>query len=376
MSRALPTEPDHLTDEWLTEILHTDRTGKSAAVVSHTWEQLPQQGAAGIVGRVSLTYDQEASGDPGSVVIKFATPYAPVRALMHQFGLYRSEVEFYRQLGANAGIPVPHCYFADIDSSTGFFVLVLEDMKDSRLMDFVKPAVSDIEQAIDYLAPFHGRWWNSPRLRELGWLSYPDGPEFEARVAAMKQPFAAGLTAVRQKFGGSFPPVLSMACDRMLGDWLNFIHSRPPVPLTLVHRDFHPAQLFFPSERGGRFAVFDWQTVTIAAGADDLARIVAMGMTTADRATHDHRLIGRYHAALVAAGVIDYSVAQCTDDFRRGLTASMSTNVIAAAAIDLSLFSKVEAETGISLGYALFGRLAAAFEAHHVIDLLPGGQWT
>ena len=62
--------------------------------------------------------------------------------------------------------------------------------------------------------------------------------------------------------------------------------------------------------------------------------------------------------------------------FRRGLTASVSTNVIAAAAIDLSLFSKVEAETGIRFGYALFGRLAAAFEAHHVIDLLPGEQWT
>ena len=117
---------------------------------------------------------------------------------MHQFGLYRSEVEFYRQLGANAGILVPHCYFADIDPSTGFCVLVLEDTKDSRLMDFVKPAVSDIEQAIDYLAPFHGRWWNSPRLRELGWLSYPEGPEFEVRVAAMKQPFDAGVTAVRR----------------------------------------------------------------------------------------------------------------------------------------------------------------------------------
>jgi len=165
MSRALPTEPQHLTDEWLTEVLCADRSAGRAAVVSHTWELLAQQGAAGIVGRVSLTYDHEGSGEPQSVVIKFATPHAPIRALMLQFGLYRSEVEFYRQLGPIAGIPVPHCYFADLDLSTGFFVLVLEDMKDSRLIDFVKPLVSDIEQAIDHLAPFHARWWNSPRLR-------------------------------------------------------------------------------------------------------------------------------------------------------------------------------------------------------------------
>jgi Phosphotransferase enzyme family len=376
MSAALPTEPAHLSNEWLTEVLCTARTGGPAAVVSHTWEQLAQQGAAGVVGRVALTYDREASSSPESVVIKFATPYAPIRALMLQFGLYRSEVEFYRQLGATAGIPVPHCYFADLDLSTGFFVLVLEDMKESRLMDFLNPSVSDIEHAIDHLAPFHAQWWNSPRLRELDWLPYPEGPQFDARLAGMKQAYASATAAARQKFGAAFPPVLSTACDRILGEWDNFIRSRLSGPLTLTHRDFHPAQLFFPSDRGGRFAVFDWQTIAIACGADDLARIVAMGLTTADRAAHDHRLIGRYHAALVAAGVIDYSLAQCADDFRLGLTSSLSTNVVAAAAIDPSLFERIEAETGINVAYALFGRLAAAFEAHDVIDLLPGGQWT
>jgi len=68
-------------------------------------------------------------------VIKFATPHAPIRTLMHRFGLYRAEVEVYRQLSADAGIPTPRCYYAGIDTDTGYFVLVMEDMTDSRVGD-------------------------------------------------------------------------------------------------------------------------------------------------------------------------------------------------------------------------------------------------
>jgi len=289
----IPTEPGQLTDAWLTEILRSSSAATSASVVAHSWELVAQQGAAGVVGRAVLSYDHAEPGAPDSVVVKFATPHTPIRTIMHRFGFYRSEVEFYRQLGADAGIPIPRCYFADIDTSTGFFVLVLEDMSDSRGSDPVKPAVGDVVTAIDHLAPFHAKWWNSPRLREIEWLLYPEGPAFDARVAGLRQSFAGSVTAVRQKLGPAFPAILSDACDRLLADWPAFIRSRLAGPLTLTHRDFHAQQIFYPSERGGRFAVFDWQTVTIGPGADDLARIVSMGLTKSDRARHEHRARAR-----------------------------------------------------------------------------------
>lgn len=366
----IPTEPAHLTAEWLTDALRSS-SATTARVVAHTWELVPQQGAAGVVGRAVLTYDGDDPNAPRTVVIKFATPHAPIRTIMNRFGFYRSEVEFYRQLGADAGIPIPRCYFADIDISTGFFVLVLEDMADSRASDPMRPAVADVEMAIDHLAPFHAKWWKSPRLREIDWLPYPEGPAFDARVVGLQQSFAASVTAVRQKLGAAFPAVLSIACDHILSDWFGFVRSRLVAPLTLSHRDFHSQQIFYPSPRGGRFAVFDWQTLTIGPGADDLARIVSMGLTTADRATHDRDLIRRYYEALVANGVEDYSLEQCTHEFRLGLTASLTTNVVAVATIDLSVVARMEAETGINFIYAVFDRLAAAFEAHDVIAVLP-----
>jgi hypothetical protein len=249
-------------------------------------------------------------------------------------------------------------------------VLVLEDMKDSRPGDW-RPSILDVEVAIDHVAAFHAHWWKHPRLRQFDWLVYPEGPAFEARAAGLKMALEGAVGAVRQRFGPEFPPVLSEACDRMLGGWQRYMTSRLPVAPTLVHRDFHALQLFYPSERGGRFAVYDWQTVNIGCGADDVARIVTLGLPSADRSAHEDRLIHCYHAGLLEHGVTDYSIRQCRLDVRLGLAASLSTNVVAAANIDLSVYAEREKETGIRLTYGMFDRLARAFEAHDVLSLLP-----
>ena len=370
-TQPFPTTPGELTATWLTSALRTSGAVASSAVTGFTWSLVAEQGAAGTVGRASLDYDRLEPGAPASVAIKFATPHVPIRTLMHRFGLYRAEVEFYRQLSADAGIPTPRFYYADIDTQSGYFVLVMEDMKDSRPGDPLRPTVPDVEVAVDHIAGFHARWWKHPRLRELDWLVYPEGPAFEARAAGLKLAFSGSVDAVRQRLGSQFPEVLSEACDCILAGWPAFVASRIPAAPTLVHRDFHAQQLFFPSERGGRFAVYDWQTVTIGCGGDDISRIIAMGLRSADRAAHEHRLIDRYYTGLLQHGVSDYSAEQCMRDVRLGLTGSLSTNVMAAATIDLSLFAEREAETGVTLMYAVFDRLAKAFEAHDVLSLLP-----
>jgi len=370
-AQAFPGTPPELTAGWLTDVLRASGAVGPSAVSDYTWCLVAEQGAAGIVGRASLTYDRSESAAPASVVIKFASSHAPIRTLMHRFGLYRAEVEFYRQLSADAGVPTPRCYYADIDTQSGYFVLVLEDMKDSRPGDPLQSSIADVEVAIDHIAAFHARWWKHPSLRELEWLIYPEGPAFEARVAGLKMAFTGAVGAVRQRLGSQFPAVLSEACDRIIGGWPAFMASRMPVAPTLVHRDFHAQQLFFPSDRGGRFAVYDWQTLTIGCGADDVGRIIAMGLRSADRAAHEQRLIERYYTGLLQHGVPDYSAAQCQFDVRLGLTGSLFTNVVAAAAIDLSLAAHWEADTGVTLTYAIFDRLAKAFEAHDVSSLLP-----
>jgi aminoglycoside/choline kinase family phosphotransferase len=370
----LPSGPDQLSNAWLTAALRGAGAIGESAVSSHSWKSVERPGAAGVVVRITLEY--EGSPDaaaPQTIVAKFASQYEPLRSIFNSYGFYRTEVEFYRYFGSNAGIPVPRCYFADLDTSAGYFALLLEDMRDCRVGDPLQGSLEDVQLAIDHLAPFHAHWWDSPRLREFDWMRHPEVVPVEALAERMRGQLARSLSAVRQRFPSEFPPVLVAVVERLLANYEAVLErQRDASRYTLVHRDFHPLQLFFPTERGGRFGVFDWQTAAAGRGADDLARIVTMGLTIAQREQHERRLIERYHAGVARSGVSGYTLEQCVLDFRAGLTTSLLTNLVAATAIDPDLFKRAQTEFGVNLADALFRPLGAAVEAHDVLSLLPG----
>ncbi len=368
---AIPEGPDQLTDRWLTDALRRAGALDAASVSGHSCELVEMQGAAATVVRVTLDYDAVEDGAPRSLVAKFATPHAPIREVMHGFGLYLSEVEFYRQLGADPGIPTPRCFHADIDPGSGVFVLLLEDMVDCRVGDGLFSPVEDVERAVRHLAPFHARWWNSEQLRDLSWLAYPGTSAFDVFSRLARGALAGALPRAREIFGDGFPPSLAVLTERLVANYERLAAEAADGPLALVHGDFHPGQIFFPTDGGGRFAVFDWQTVRIGGGGNDLARIVTMGMPPQERRSCDGRLVELYHSLLLEHGVTDYDLDHCWLDFRRGLLGSVAVNVIAGAAADLTLFEEREAETGVSVGEVLFGWLDAALTDYDVLELLP-----
>ena len=369
---VIPGSPDQLSDEWLTSALHEGGALHQASVTAHNMELAETQGAAAVVARVQLEYDRPEPGAPRSLVAKFASPYEPIRVLMHVFGGYLREVEFYRHFGADPGISTPHCFHAEIDSASGVFVLLLEDLSAARVADPASPSVEDTDLAVRHLAAFHAKWWNHARLRDLTFLRYPGGPADQIFIAQGRAALAAALPVVAERFGSAFPRTLVILAERMLANLDGTADAGRQVAeggVTLVHGDFHPGQLFFPSERGGRFAVFDWQTVSAGSGGDDLARIVVLGLTTEQREASDMRLIELYHSLLLEHGVTGYGIERCREGFRQGLLMNAVINVIAAANIDPDLDSAGLSTTEIT--DIFFGRAAAAIEAHGVLDDMP-----
>ncbi len=370
---AIPETPDAVTDNWLTQALQQGGSISEASVTAHTTELVEPQGAAAVVARIDLSYDTDEPGAPRSLVAKFASPHEPIRALMKVLGGYAREVEFYQQFGGDAGIPTPHCYHASIDSDTGVFVLLLEDMSDSRVPDLSNPSVDDVEVAVRHLAPFHAKWWNHPRLRALESLCFPGSPANEVFLRHAWGALTAALPAAKEQFADEFPDALVALTEEFLTrfDEVLQLMQRDEGRTTLVHGDYHPQQIFFESERGGRFAVFDWQTVSARNGGDDLARIIVTGLDTAQREACDMRLIELYHSLLLEHGVKEYSFQNCYDDFRFGLLTTLVINVIAGPNIDPEFIEAEEAAYEISAGEALFVRLAAAIDAHNVIEVVP-----
>ena len=370
MSGVIPASPDQISDDWLTSTLREGGVLRGARVATHTMALAETQGAAAVVARLQLEYDRAEPDAPRSLVAKFASPYEPIRMLMHVFGGYLREVEFYRHFGADAGIPTPRCFHAEIDAASGVFVLLLEDLTAARIADPASPSVEDTELAVRHLAAFHAKWWNHPRLRDLAFLRYPGGADDQVFQAQGRAALSAALPVVAERFGSALPKTLIVLAERVLANLDAAFDTRRQLlegGVTLVHGDFHPGQLFYPSDRGGRFAVFDWQTVSAGSGGDDLARIVAVGLTTEQREACETRMIELYHSLLVEHGVVGYGIEPCREGFRQGLLISAVMNVIAAANIDPALADS--AGLGMTeIADIFFGRAAAAIEAHGVLD--------
>ncbi len=370
-SDTFPETPESVTDDWLTQVLRQDGEIADASVTGHTTALVEQQGAAAVVARFNLTYDADEPGAPRTLIGKFASPHGPIRALMQMIGGYAREVEFYQQFGDDAGIPTPRCYHASIDAS-GVFALLLEDMSDSRVSE-TSTSAEDVELAVRYLAPLHAKWWNHPRLRTLKALRYPGSPANEVFLLQARGAFTDALPTAKEQFGDEFPDSLVAAAETLLSRFeaVAETRQRDVGRTTLVHGDYHLGQIFFESARGGRFAVYDWQTASAANGGDDLARMIVSGLDTTQREASDRRLIELYHGLLLEHGVREYSLQDCYNDFRLGLLTSLVINVIAGPNMDPAFIEASEATSDVSAGEELFLRVSAAIDAHDALEVLP-----
>jgi hypothetical protein len=366
---AIPETPDLVTDEWLTLALRQDGAIAKAHVTGHTTALLEQQGWAAVVARFGLTYDTDEPGAPRSLVGKFASSHGPTRAWAQALGGYAREVEFYQQFGGDAGIPTPRCYHASIDPDSVVFALLLEDMSDSRMS--MGTSDEDVEVAVRHLAPFHAKWWNHPRLRALETLRYPGSPANEVFLRRAWGALAAALPVVTDRFGDLVSDSLVALTERLLSGFDAVLEraQRDEGRTTLTHGDYHLGQIFLESERGGRFAVFDWQSVSAASGGNDLARIIVTGLDTAQGEASDRRLIELYHSLLLEHGVKEYPFQDCYDDFRRGLVASLVIGLVAQANADPALIEAAQAAGGSGVEAAVT-RFGAAIDAHDVLEFL------
>jgi hypothetical protein len=372
----VPASPDDITDSWLTEVLRDSGTMRHATVTSHVTEPVKAEIGAATLVRLVLDYDEAEDGAPRSVVAKLPST-RDIRSSQDIWAGRLREVRFYQHLSTDPGIPTPRCYHAEIDERSGAFVLLLEDLSDCRV-GTVDGRPEDAELAVRHLAQFHAHWWNSERLRDMRWFRLcpdPTAPGVDSTVTQLRDELGAAFFRVREVFGRKLPQPVGVVAEwlvaggaeRLLNPDDTELHGGA---LTLVHGDYHPAQIFFPAESGGRFVVFDWETVHVANGGQDLARIIVYGLAIDQRADWEDRLVRLYHATLTSQGVIEYDIDRCWLDVRHGLLYSVVANLPAASSVNPQMFEKAPADVVDRVVELYFGRLNAALRAHNVLDLL------
>ncbi len=356
-----------LTPEWLTAAL---REGGSlppgGRVASFESEPLGVgEGFLGELARITPRYEGPAEGAPVTLVAKFPSPVPENRALGVMFTAYEREIRFYRELASLSDVPMPRCYFGGLDEASAVdraaeaviqrlpprftarildrvmkqagkskrrFALLIEDLGGLRIGDQVRGvSVPEAEAALRTLARFHAAYWESPALNQP-WLAEADTG---AEIAHMM--FRRARPILEARFGARMSSESRAMLEWVDANGLALLH-RLASPRTLNHGDFRADNIFFDSAAGeaGTVTMFDFQALTVGCPMIDVAYFIRPNMAPADANVAEAHLVEVYHEALVAAGVQDYSLAQCREDYVLGSLWVIHRGVLLIGTLDLS----------------------------------------
>ena len=326
-----PTTVEAITAAWLTNTLRAQGCLKDATVTAVSTSPLGVGvGFMSILQRLTLTYDGPAPDAPKTLVAKLNTTDPGAHQIDGAFNFYEKETGFYREIGALSPIRTPRAYCVEFMPETREFILLLEDLAPARIGDQLEGlSFEEAAQAIAAIAVFHAHWWKHPSLPQRDWILHINSPRMKA------------LEPIYQQCWG---PVVAFLGDRMpaevreIGERLStrvaaMMDGLAARPTTLMHGDYRADNFFF-REGADSFAVADWQILMQGGGVFDIAYLMAGSLDIEVRRARERELLGIYHQTLVENGVKDYSLEDCTNDYRHCIMLCWCWPVVAIGSLD------------------------------------------
>jgi aminoglycoside/choline kinase family phosphotransferase len=351
-----------MSTAWLTEVLRASSAIRDATVVGTRFEQVGAGvGLMGELHRASLTYDRAEAGAPASVVVKIASPFEANRAQGIALGMYEAEVRFYNELADRAAVRVPRVFLAELDASSGEFVIVLEDLGALRTADQLEGMSLERAEAAAYtLADLHARFWAS--TDGLEWVP----SVVHERIKNLAAVWPMLWAAFSERFADWLPDGAIAAGEQISASYWDLMNALWERPTTLLHQDFRCDNLFFaPAGATEEVVVIDWQGVGRGPGAYDLAYLLAGSLTIEHRRTHEERIARAYHERLMGHGVSGYTFDDLWSDYRISQMVNTSVPVLTGGTMDLAN------ERGRQLVGTLGQRHFAAVLDLQCADLIP-----
>lgn len=302
---------DDVTAAWLTDALHHAGCLDPGRVASFSSE-LMSVGQLGLVARLTLTYEGAGPDAPPTAMVKLPSKDAGSRAVGVALGIYESEVRFYQEIAPTVGIRVPRLYSADIESATGRFTLLLEDVSGAGTPgDMIAGGTPDqAARALDALVDLQAPRWSDPALREKDWLAHP----------SRNQNFFAAVEP-------ALPLFLERFGDRLDSEDMEFVERVVPYanvwaaqmtvgPTVVLHGDYRMDNILFPRDPAASVVAFDWQATRLGPPLVDVSVYLGGCLSLEDRRRHERELLGQYHDGLVSRGVTGFSFNDVWESYR------------------------------------------------------------
>ncbi|HEU0045858.1 phosphotransferase family protein [Sphingomonas sp.] len=344
MSELIPVAPDQFTLPWVEQVFGA--SPGALAGLSHA-----PVGTGQVCDSYRFACNWRDGALPASFIAKCPSADPVSRAGAALYRLYASEVGWYRDCAAHAGVPCPRPYHAAIDDDGERFVLLLEDMAPLTQGDQIAGgSVAQVAAALDGAAALHA--W---RPAGGDWARLP----WSERSPAAGAMLHAILSACYPKFRARFAPLLEaevLALADAFVARLDVYLPREDAAECLRHSDLRLDNILFDAS-GTRAVLLDWQTVTRGQAATDVAYLIGTSFADpATRAAREGALIDGYLARRAALGR-PAERDRFWQDYRRNAFAGL------AMAINASQYVERTAR-----GDAMFAAMAAR-PARMAIDL-------
>jgi len=280
--------------------------------------------------RLTIHYADADSDAPSTMVAKYPSDDALSRGSAVAMGIYRREVEFYRDVAPRLTMRLPRCYYADVDDQGEQFLILMEDLVHARQGDQIRGLTPEVVRvAVLELVGLQAPTWLDESLG--------------ARFAEAEDGFFSDMHGLYNRM---LPTFVDRFGPRLAVDELDIIErlgQAPAAPLfqpvgrpfCLEHRDYRPDNLMI-DERSlqPKVTVVDWQGMRTGRPLNDVALCLAGSLEAAERRACEEDILRQYHAGLCAAGVADFSWDQCWFEYRRAAFAGFGLTVVSAVAVE------------------------------------------
>jgi hypothetical protein len=267
-----------------------------------------------------LTYDDEASGLPNDVLMKW--PLAGGAAADQ--GL--SEPAFYKQIAPDLGSPPIVRCIASAPPSSETQWLILEDLRSTHTSPPWPdpPSRSEAEGAVTALAHVHARWWEAPTLGSSVGALHTDA-SLREMIRGITDKLPGFLETLGDTLSRQDRRLLAGVFSSSLAPWLRLTDPRA---LTVIHGDAHTLNILFPRSGAGLPYLIDWQLWHLDVGTRDLAFMMALHWHPHLRQELERPLLRLYYDRLGEAGISGYSFDDLWLDYRRCAVRNLTFPII------------------------------------------------
>lgn len=318
-----------LTPDYVTRCLR-ERGGLGRGSVTAV---IPGSADDGFI-RFTVMYDGKSPPDlPAALLVKLNAKGG---------GYGASEAILYDRIAPGIDVPfTPPTYDVGYDDASGHCYVLQADLSGSHaeaVTEARPPTIETLGGIVDGVARVHAACWGAGAI--------VDEPTFvQARGDIVSMAQASPLADLREicgrlrsdrlprlfKIAGAeLEPEWQALCAGAIDAWPDLLAARiDGGPLTLMHGDLHPWNVFVPLDGDGPPLIFDWELLVRGIGAYDVSYLILRcRLDPETRRTFETSLLQRYHRQLVDHGVSDYTLDDCREDYRLSILANIAPPLV------------------------------------------------